>query len=194
MPVITALDALIGILRPVFAGVVAVTAGAALLDWLARTRRIPPFSGLGRFIRGSITPRFTPVERRVVFAGAPHTSTPWWGLAVVVLAGVIVLTALDFVRQQVAMAVMAVDAGPRGILKVLASWTFGLLQVALVVRVLSSWVGGGRSRIVRWSMGLTEWFMAPLRNVVPTLGPIDLSPLIAYFLLSLIGGLVVRVI
>jgi YggT family protein len=30
---------------------------------------------------------------------------------------------------------------------------------------------------------LTEWLLAPLRRIVPPLGMIDITPLIAYFLL-----------
>jgi YggT family protein len=30
---------------------------------------------------------------------------------------------------------------------------------------------------------LTEWLLAPLRRIVPPLGMIDITPLVAYFLL-----------
>jgi YggT family protein len=43
---------------------------------------------------------------------------------------------------------------------------------------------------VRWAFVLTEWFMAPLRRVVPSLGMIDITPIIAYFALSILEGVV----
>jgi YggT family protein len=41
---------------------------------------------------------------------------------------------------------------------------------------------------IRWSFQLTEWFMAPLRRVVPTIGVIDITPIVAYILLRLLRG------
>jgi YggT family protein len=34
----------------------------ALVDWLVRTRRISPFSGVARFFRRSVDPLMVPVE------------------------------------------------------------------------------------------------------------------------------------
>jgi YggT family protein len=41
---------------------------------------------------------------------------------------------------------------------------------------------------VRWAFQLTEWFIDPLRRVIPTIGVIDITPIVAYFLLVLIEG------
>jgi YggT family protein len=45
---------------------------------------------------------------------------------------------------------------------------------------------------VRWSFGLTEWLLAPLRRVVPSLGMIDITPIVAYYLLLFVGNALVR--
>ena len=68
----------------------------------------------------------------------------------------------------------------------LVSWTFSLLQVALIVRVISSWVRvSPYSPWVRWSYALTEWMLAPLRRVIPLFGGIDVTPIVAYLGLRL---------
>lgn len=41
---------------------------------------------------------------------------------------------------------------------------------------------------------LTEWFLAPLRNVIPTIGMIDISVLVAYFGLGIVESLVLGVL
>jgi YggT family protein len=185
--VLAALDALLNILRVV----VFVVAAAALviftIDWLVRTRRISPFGPVARFFRRVIDPVLVPIEQRVVRAGGLPASAPWWALIVVVLGGLVLLALLNFIRGQIAFAAAAGGAGARGVLAVLITWVFGILQLALIVRVVSSWVRVSQySRWVRWTIPLTEWMLRPLRNLIPPLaGTIDLSPLVAWLLLAL---------
>jgi YggT family protein len=188
---LSVLDAVLGILR-----VAIFVLGAAALvifgiDWLVRTRRISPFGAVARFFRRVVDPLIVPVERRVVRAGGLPASAPWWALVVVVLGGLVLLALLEFVRGQLAFAAGAGGAGARGVLAVLITWTFGILQLALIVRVISSWVRLSEfSRWVRWTMPLTEWMLRPLRNLIPPLaGTLDLSPLVAWLLLALLQRL-----
>ena len=39
---------------------------------------------------------------------------------------------------------------------------------------------------------LTEWFLAPLRNIIPTIGMIDITVIVAYFGLNLLESVVLR--
>jgi uncharacterized protein YggT (Ycf19 family) len=43
---------------------------------------------------------------------------------------------------------------------------------------------------VRWSYGATEWMLRPLRGLIPSLGVIDITPIVAYFALQLLQYLV----
>jgi YggT family protein len=180
-------------LRYALFGAAVVAAVVALVDWAVRTRRINPFGATARFFRRTVDPLMVPVERRVVRAGGRPASAPLWALGAVVVGGLLVIALLDFVTRQLGFAASAVSTGPRGVLVLLVGWTFALLRVALIVRVISSWVGvSPYSKWVRWSYGITEWMLAPLRRVVPLLGGIDITPIIAYLLLSLLEGIVVR--
>ena len=59
-----------------------------------------------------------------------------------------------------------------------------LLMIAIIIRVIGSWVGAGQyNRWMRPFYLLTEWFLGPLRRVLPAFGPIDLSPIIAWLLI-----------
>jgi YggT family protein len=185
--------AAIGILQTAFFGVALVTTVAAVLDWGVRTRRIPPFSGFARWIRGSVSPVFAPMERRIVRAGGLPTAAPWWTLAAVVIGGIVLLSLLGFVREQLAMALVLGSQGSAGLLRLALSLTFGFLNIALLWRVGSSWVQASPySKWVRWSYQATEWLLGPIRSILPPMGMVDLSPLVAYFLLSLVRGFVTR--
>ena len=68
---------------------------------------------------------------------------------------------------------------------------FDLYGLALLVRVLFSWLRVPyTSKLMRFLWNITEPLLAPLRSALPPLGGIDLSPLIAFFLLRLLEQLV----
>jgi len=156
----------------------------ALVDYLVRTRRISPFSGVARFFRRSIDPLMVPVERAVMRAGGQPAAAPWWSLVAVVVGGLILLFLLDIVGgllQQLALGV----SDPRILPIIFVSWAFKLVELALIVRVLSSWLPiSPYSRWIRWTYPLTNWILVPLRRVIPNLGMIDITPIVAYLLLS----------
>jgi YggT family protein len=187
---ITAYDVLLAGLRTALFWSAVVLAVVFAVDWLVRTRRISPFNPVARFFRTSVDPLLAPVERRVVRAGGLPASAPWWALAAVVVGGIVLITLLGFLRGWIGSAVYAVSAGPRGVLVLLVSLTFGLLQAALLVRVLSSWFRmSPYSAWIRWSFVLTEPILGPLRRVIPPFGMMDVTPIVAYFLLRIFASL-----
>ena len=174
--------------------VVAVIAAViALVDWAVRTRRINPFSSVARFFRGSIDPLLAPIERRIVRGGGLPSNAPWWALAAIVVGGIILIWLLGFIRSQFQAVAFASATGPRGYLRLIVAWIFGVLQIALLARVLMSWIRSSPSSWwVRWSYALTEPYLRPLRQLIPPIGGmLDLTPLVAYFVLSLISGWIV---
>ena len=190
-PAIQVLSDTIAVLRPVIFGAAAVTAIAATASWAVRTRRVGPFSALARLTRRGIDPLFLPAERRVIRLGGQPAQAPWWAVGAIAIGGLIMLALLEFLRQQLMMLVASSYAGPTRIAQLVLNWALMVLKVALMARVIASWVGGSPySRWWGWSFKMTEWFLAPLRRVLPTFGRIDLSPLVAYFGLNLLQWLV----
>jgi len=180
-------DVAIAMLRLGLFWLAVVLAVVFTIDWLVRTRRISPFSPIARFFRSAVDPLLVPIERRVVRVGGLPSSAPWWALVVVVVGGILLLELVGYVRGMTVELMSATAAGPTGIGRVLLQWTFLLLEVALIVRVIASWVNVSRfSRWVRWSFWLTEWMLRPLRRIIPPVAMFDLSPLIAWVLLSYI--------
>lgn len=190
-----ALDMAVGIARVVILGLAFAFALFCILDWLVRTRRLNLFGATARFTRTRIDPFLAPIERRVVSAGGNPASAPLWALAAVVIGGILIITLLDFIRAQVFGLTFAVQSGPRGIFRLIVSWAFDFLRIALLVRVVSSWLPvSPYSKWIHWSFVVSEPILRPLRQVIPTLGMIDITPIIAYFLIGFIQGAVLRLL
>ena len=165
----------------------AIAAVVCLVDWLVRTRRINPFNPVARFMRSTVDPLMVPIERRIVRAGGMPTSAPWWTLVFIVVVSIVLISLLDWLGSQVIMAAAFAQGGAAGIAALLVRWTFSLLRLALIVRIVSSWLGmSPYSKWIRWSYQLTEPILGPLRQVVPTIGVIDITPIIAWFLLGIL--------
>ncbi len=73
---------------------------------------------------------------------------------------------------------------------------FFLYSLVLLARVLSSWIPGlnPRQPVVQLLGTLTEPVLAPLRRLLPPVGGLDISPLVAFLLLKLVRRLVVQVL
>ena len=183
----------IDVLRTVLLSIALVFGAICVLDWAVRTRKISPFNAIARFCRSTVDPLIVPIERKVVRAGGTPAAAPLWALAAVVLGGILLLTFLDFIRLGVANSIIASQSGAGGIFHLLVSWTFTILKIALLVRVISSWLPvSPYSAWVRWSYVLSEPILAPMRRIVPNLGGLDVTPILAYFLLNLTESLLFR--
>jgi YggT family protein len=190
---LSATDAGVQILKTVLLWIALVFAAICALDWAVRTRKISPFNAIARFCRSTVDPMIAPIERKVVRAGGTPASAPLWALAAVVVGGILLLSFLDLIRTEVVRSMIASQDGSAGIFHLLVSWTFGLLKVALIVRVISSWLPiSPYSGWVRWSYALSEPILAPLRRIVPNLGGLDITPILAYFLLNIIESVLFR--
>lgn len=186
-------DAVIQILRTALLSIAVVFGVICVLDWAVRTRKISPFNPVARFCRTTIDPFIAPIERRVIRAGGTPAAAPLWALAAVVIGGILLLTLLDLIRIEVIRSIVASQEGAAGVFHLLVSWTFTILRFALIVRVISSWLPiSPYSPWIRWSYALSEPILAPLRRIVPNLGGLDITPILAYFLLSIVESVLFR--
>jgi YggT family protein len=190
---IVLLHLVIGWLRVGFTAILLVATALAALAWAERSRRISPFGGLARFAR-KLDPLISPIERRIGRLGGTRANAPWWALLAVLLIGAAALGIVGYLRDVLTSIYYAMDQGPRGVARLVVSSLFMVIQLALVARVIMSWIGGTYSRIGQFAYRLTEWFLGPLRGVLPSIGMVDISPMVAYFALSLIRGFVLGAI
>lgn len=65
-----------------------------------------------------------------------------------------------------------------------------VLTLAIFVRVILSWFSSGQTNmLVNILYQVTEPILAPLRRIIPRVGMLDFSPLVAIILLQLIAYL-----
>lgn len=71
-------------------------------------------------------------------------------------------------------------------------WLGVILSGAIIIRVLLSWfsAGGGYASgpVIRLLDDVTEPILGPLRRVIPSLGMIDISPIVALLLVQFIAN------
>ena len=188
---LSALAQLTTILKTALFVVAALLAVVFLVDWLVRTRRINAFNPVARFFRQSVDPLLEPIERQVVRAGGLPTSAPWWALVAVVLGGILLIVVLNQLQVWLAQLAFAAGSGPGTLVVLLILWALGIVQIALILRVIASWFRMSEYRWwLRWAVRLTDPILRPLRRVIPPLGMIDLTPLVAYFAIWILQGLV----
>jgi YggT family protein len=180
--------AAVGVVRIALFWIAVAVALVALVDWLVRTRKINPFGAIPRFFRRFVDPLLAPVERRLVRSGRQPSAAPLWALVVVVVGGILLVTVLNYLGGLFGEVAFGVSS-PARFGAMLLSWALALLRIALIVRVVSTWIQiSPYSPWVRWSYVLTEWMLAPLRRIIPELGPVDITPIVAYFLLVLLAS------
>lgn len=176
----------------VFAAFVASTL-IALGSWAVRTRRISPFSGAARLIRTLTDPVINPMERWMLQRGGNPQNAPWWLLGLVVVAGILLITVSQWLVVQLGRASYAAGAGPRGVLRLIVYYLGQLVLIALIVRVIGSWFGVFRfNRWMRPVYALTDWIVEPLRRIIPTIGMIDITPLVAWIVIRVVLSWVMR--
>ncbi|MEX2155491.1 MAG: YggT family protein [Gemmatimonadales bacterium] len=177
-------------------GLVALAALAALGSWLVRTRRVSPFSALGRALRSATDPIIRPVERRLVRMGGNPVHAGGWLIVVTAVVGVVLLSLLGWYLTTFQTVRLAAGSGPRATLALIVRLVYRILVFALFARMIASWFGIFRySRWMRPAFILTDWIVVPIRRVVPPLGAFDVSPLVAWlalwvlhrFLLAMLG-------
>lgn len=66
-------------------------------------------------------------------------------------------------------------------------WFITIMQFAIIGRAILSWFDRSQSNPVsQFLVQLTEPIVAPIRSIMPSMGMIDLSPLVAIFVLLIL--------
>jgi YggT family protein len=160
-------------------------------SWAVTTRRLSPFGHLARLIRSLTDPLIDPLERYLVRRGRNPQNAPWWLLGIVLAGDIALLVVGDWLLATLTATIVAAQAGPRGLARLVVYHAGQLVLLALIVRVVGSWFGAGRyARWMRPVYLLTDWIVRPLQRFVPPLGIVDITPLVAWLLLQLLLGII----
>jgi YggT family protein len=136
-------------------------------------------------------PVVRPLERRLMRAGANPVDAPLWLLGAVAVAGLLATGTIRWLAGAGTMLYAMRGAGAQAWILFAVNAALSLLMLAILIRVIGSWLGAGRyNKLMRPVYLLTDWLIEPIARRLPPLGRIDLSPLIAYVLLLLLRGLI----
>lgn len=183
-------DTLLAVLRIAVLAAAILAALVALVLQGIRSGKLSPFHPLARLARQA-TPILRPLERRLAAGGGDPRTAPWWLLGLVIVGGLILLSAVQWVVAAARGVEYAASAGWVGVVALLVDVAYNVVILALIVRVVGSWFGVGRwTRWMRPAYTLTDWIVAPLARLIPPLGAIDLSPLAAWVALLVIRQVV----
>jgi YggT family protein len=163
----------------------------ALVHWLVRGGKIQPFGAFARGVRRLSDPVLKPIEANLARRGRNPQEGPFWLLMLVVVAGVVLVSAVRWISGFLLSLRVASGGGPQGIAFFTLDLAFRLMLLAIVVRVIAAWIGAGR--FTKWSRPFflaTDWLVEPIRRRLPPLGMIDLSPLAAYVVVLVARSLV----
>jgi YggT family protein len=168
----------------------AVVAGIiCLVDWLIRTRRINPFTGVARLFRRYVDPLLRPLETAIVRRGGQPAQAPFWMFLGIVIGGILIIQLLGIIGGLLAQLAVGMTS-PTAFVFLLIGWALRFVSIALIVRVISTWLPvSPSSPWIRWSYVTTEWLLAPLRRVIPSFGSFDVTPIVAYLLLMLVANI-----
>jgi YggT family protein len=183
------------ILRYVVFGVFLLAVVLALLSWLVRTQRVSPFSAVGRGMRQLTDPVVQPLERLIVRRGGNPVQAGWWLVIIVAVIGAIILSLGEWGVNVWDAISSAAQSGPRAVLGRIVDVVFYILIAALFIRVIGSWLGVFRyTSWMRPMYWLTDWIVEPLRRILPPMGQIDFSPVVAWLLLLVLRAFVHQVL
>ena len=183
-------DIVLGV-RYIVAGAFVLSVIVAVTHWGVRKGTIAAFGAWPKFVRGWSDPMLRPIEARLVRGGANPQDAPLWLVGVAVVGGLVLIGLVDWA---IAFGFRLYDNARGGALVVtLVGMTFELLKLAIMIRVLASWINiSPYSKFMQVIHGLTDWLIEPIRRILPTVGMFDFSPLVAYFVLSFGEQIVMR--
>lgn len=172
------------------AGIVGLVLLRGMIGWL----KLNPFGWFAFNIRRYSEPLIYPLRRSPLAGSARRDIAPVILVILTIVLGAFSLQILSDVRSAAQGVAFGVDAllmgdllrGIRFAIGHLVLTAISLLIICIIIQVLFSWLGIHGNRLSRWMYRITEPVLEPLRRTIPPVGMLDLSPLIAYFLLSMI--------
>lgn len=80
-------------------------------------------------------------------------------------------------------------------LAALVDIAFDVYMALMVARILLSWVKHNPYQpIIKFIYEITEPVLGIFRRIIPPIGIMDISPIVAFFVLSLLRGIIIKII
>jgi len=188
-------DAVMASSRLLVLAAVAATVAVAATHWAVRAKHLSPFGAPARTVRRLSDPVLRPLEKRLVRWGRNPQDAPLWLVGLTVASGILLLSLLGWLTGWINQLLWLQSAGPITWVRFLVASVTQVLMLAILVRVIASWFGVSTlNRRMRPVAFLTDWLIEPIRRRLPPTGPLDLSPIVAYFVLFLLRGVLLALL
>ena len=167
--------------------VIVATVVLMILRLILNYADINPFTWLAMTVRRLSDPLVEPVRRQLVAFGVEPKYAPLITILLVILVGWFAVQLAASVFNTLAGIMFAVRSN--ALVAVLGYALYGLLGIytlLIFIRIIFSWgMIGYRNPVMRFLVNATDPMLVPMRRIVPRLGMIDISPIVAFIILWL---------
>jgi YggT family protein len=154
---------------------------------LANAADLNPFAWTSRSIRRLTDGFIIPVRSSLLALGVDPKFAPLVVILIAILLGWFGLQLADTIKFTTVGLILSVQRGSP--VSALGFILYGLISVYILLifmRIIFSWgMVSYSNRLMRFLVKMTEPLLGPLRRMLPTLGPFDISPIVAFLILWL---------
>lgn len=158
-----------------------------VLRLIADAADLNPFGWAARTIRRLSDGLVVPVRGGLRHAGVDPKFAPLIVILIAILLGFFVLQLVGTIATTLTGVWESVRIG--ALIRAIGFVLYGLLSIytlLIIIRVIFSWgLVSYTNRLMRFLVDVTEPLLGPLRRVIPRLGWLDISPLVAILILWL---------
>jgi YggT family protein len=159
---------------------------------------VNPFTWLAMMVRRLSDPLVNPVRRALAGFGVDPKIAPLITILLVILVGWFAIQLASSIFNTLAGILFATQKG--AFVAVLGYALYGLLGIyslLIFIRIIFSWgTVSYANPVMRFLVNATDPLLVPLRRMIPPLGMMDISPIVAFIILwlfqSAIAGTLLR--
>jgi YggT family protein len=161
--------------------------GLMILRLIGDAADLNPFGWASRTLRRLTDPFVIPVRGALRQVGIDPKFAPLVVILVSILLGFFLVQLVATIAMTVSGVITSLQIG--AFITVLGFILYGLISIYILLvfmRIIFSWgMVSYTNRIMRFLVNTTEPLLGPLRRMIPPLGPFDISPIVAFFILWL---------
>jgi YggT family protein len=154
---------------------------------IANYADLNPFAWTSLTLRRLTDPFVLPVRRALLGFGVDPKYSPLVVILIVILLGYFVLQLASTIAGTLTGLLVSLQQG--AMVSALGFILYGLISIYILlifIRIIFSWgMISYSNRIMRFLVNTTEPLLGPLRRIIPPLGAMDISPIVAFLILWL---------
>jgi YggT family protein len=163
-----------------------------VLRLIADAMDLNPFAWISRTLRRLTDGFIIPVRGALRGFGADPKFAPLVVILIAIVLGYFVLQLVGTIGGTLVGVLQSMQVG--AVITALGFLLYGLLSIytlLIIIRIIFMWAAiSYTNRLMRFLVDVTEPLLGPLRRMIPPLGWLDISPIVAFFILLLLQAAV----